>query len=155
METLQKSEQIKEGHQKLSFPGLPSLLHSSCLYSVRRRLWHDTDFWRPKLLIKLFLGEMNGSLGRGELGGLNRIIKLYQLCDAPPSVARWKAAHFHAPSKPLTRHEKIWHQFWQKTQGRNEWCHCGRQTSIMLNTSEKQCIFCLRFRGDKQHLWLA
>lgn len=65
MKTLQKSQQIKEGHQKLSFPGLPSLLHSSCLLSIHWRLWHDTDFWRPKLLIKLFLGEMNGSLGRG------------------------------------------------------------------------------------------
>lgn len=70
------------------------------------------DFQGPKFLIKLFLGEMNG----GWIESLN-FTSYRNACDALPSAARWKAAHFHAPSKPLTRHEKIWHQSWQKHKG--------------------------------------
>lgn len=62
-------------------------------------------------------------------------------CAALPSAARWKAARFHAPSKPLTRHEKIWHQSWQKHKGEMNDTIVDSKTSIMLNTLEKQYIF--------------
>lgn len=68
------------------------------------------DFWRPKILIKLFLGEMNG--------GLNGIIKLQQLCDALPSE---KLRIFMLLQKPLTCHEKIWHQSRGKKNTRKKW----------------------------------
>lgn len=70
------------------------------------------DFWRPKFLIKLFLGEMN----RGWIESL-KFTSYRNACAALPSAARWKAVRFHGPSKPLTCHEKIWHQSWQKHKG--------------------------------------
>lgn len=109
-------------------------------------------------LLNYFWVRWTAAWGGVGLGGglmLNRIIKLYQLCDTPPSAAGWKAMHFHAPSKPLTCHEKIWHQSWQKHKGEmNDAIVAGKHQSCSILWG-KQCIFCLHFRGDKQHLWLA
>lgn len=93
-----------------------ALFRFSCVHPATVVTRHR-DFRGSKFLIKLFLGEMNG--------GLNRIIKLHQLCGTLLSAARWKAERFHAPSKPLTRHEKAMTSILAKTQGRNEWYHCG------------------------------
>lgn len=145
MKTLQKSEQIKESHQKQDFP---LSRHSNCLLSVHWRLWHDTDFWSPKLLIKLFLGEMNSSLGWGGPGE-DRCWKesLNFTSYATHRRLLWdeKRRVFMPPSKPLTRHEKIWHQSWQKHTGEmNDAIVAGKHQSCSILWG-KQCIFLFEF----------
>lgn len=90
-----------------------SLLYSGCLLSSLWLLWHDTETSKGQsFLLNYFWVRWTG----GWIESLN-FTSYRNACDALPSAARWKAVHFHAPSKPLTRHEKIWHQSWQKHKG--------------------------------------
>lgn len=81
-----------------------------------RPLWQDTETSKGQsFLLNYFWVRCD----TGSMESLKFTSSRNAYARAAVCCKRWKAARFHAPSKPLTRREKIWHQASRKKDGNN------------------------------------